>query len=590
MSILLSVHNLTKSYSERPLFSGLTFSIESGERIGLIGPNGAGKSTLLKILSGQVSADDGSVSPQRGLRLGFLEQVPQFATGTTVLGAILGFEPHAESEHQNEGTSDDWEKLLKAREWIAKLELDRFAEGLQVSTLSGGWRKRLALGRELVKDPDLLLMDEPTNHLDVESIEWLERFLARAAFSTLTITHDRAFLQEVSNRIIEIDPRHPEGLLSIKGNYAAYLTAKEQLMEAQEKREIKLSNTLRRETEWLRRGAKARTTKQEARIQRAEVLMEEVKELGVRNQSREAKLDFQGSDKNPKKLLEIKGISKAFGDHSLFNKVSIIFTPKTRLGLVGPNGSGKSTFIKVIQGVLSPDEGEVFRSEHLRIAYFDQSRESLDPDLSVLKTLCPHGEYVEFQNSKVHIRSYLDRFLFSRGQAEMAVGKLSGGEQSRLLIARLMLRPANLLILDEPTNDLDFPTLGVLEDCLQEFQGAIILVTHDRYFMDQIATSTLEFSLASPNKHEAGNLKSATPEPAAAAKKKKLSFKDQRELDTMEARIQEAEALLEQLEKNTTLPEYTTSGSKMAELASRMQATQGEIEKLYARWQTLTES
>jgi ATP-binding cassette subfamily F protein uup len=391
MGILLSAHLVSQAFAARPLFEGLTFAIESGERVGLIGPNGAGKSTLLKILAGRMTADSGTVSYQKGLRIGFLEQVPTFSEGATVLETVLEGTPGGPSVAK---THADWESLAMASEQISKLDLNSEAK---ISQLSGGWKKRVALARELVRQPDLLLLDEPTNHLDLESILWLEEFLARAPFAILTITHDRLFLQRVANRILELDRRNPGGILSIAGDYAHYLESKELLMAAQEKREITLKNTLRRETEWLRQGAKARTTKQQARIQRAGDLKDEVEELEVRNQKRTARLDFFGAEKNPKKLIEAKKISKTLGERVLFKDLSLVLRPGSRLGLLGPNGCGKSTLIRSLVGDDQPTSGEIHRADALKVAYFEQNREILDPEKTVLKTICPEGEWVDYQ-------------------------------------------------------------------------------------------------------------------------------------------------------------------------------------------------
>jgi ATP-binding cassette subfamily F protein uup len=606
VSILVSVHKLGKSFSARPLFKGLSFAIESGDRVGLIGPNGAGKSTLLKILAGQASPDEGTVSAQRGLRVGYLEQVPQFKPGATIQSTLL--EGVKDSDHA-------WEAETLAAEFRAKLELDRFPENEKTELLSGGWKKRVALARECVRQPDLLLLDEPTNHLDVESILWLEGFLAKASFATLTITHDRAFLQKAATRILELDPRNVDGLLCVQGGYLEYLEQKDHLLKSQERRETVLKNTLRREMEWLRRGAKARTTKQEARIQRTGDLQSEVEELSVRNQTKSVKIDFQGAGtRNPKRLLEAKKISKAYGNSTLFSDVDLVISPGTRLGLLGHNGSGKSTLIRVLLGQEQADKGEVFRADSLSYAYFDQNRETLDPERSLAKTICPNGEYVEYRGERVHVRGYLDRFLFTAGQAEVAVGKLSGGEQSRLLLAKLMLVTSNLLVLDEPTNDLDIATLGVLEDCLVDFPGAVIIVTHDRYFLDRVANKLLAFPTGSPEgrRPEAAKLlsysdlsqweqwikanrapapqkvsKGPGSQPSGPTRKKKLSFKDQRELDSMEARIHEAEATLSRLTQESEAPENASHASKLQEITLSMSQTQAEIERLYTRWAEL---
>lgn len=607
MAVLVSAHNLRKAFAARPLFEGITFAIDSGERIGLIGPNGAGKSTLLKILAQRTSADEGTVSLQRGLRIGYLEQDPELRAGATVMEIAL---EGAEDPH-------DWECMALAHEQLSKLALDGqhgIGPDSLVDKLSGGWRKRVALARELTRKPDLFLLDEPTNHLDVESIMWLEELLANAPFATLTITHDRLFLQRVANRILELDRRNPGGLLSIAGDYAHYLESKELLMTAQENREVVLKNTLRRETEWLRRGAKARTTKQQARIQRHEVLSDEVSELGVRNQNRVAKLDFSGSEKNPKRLIDAKKISKAYGKRTIFKDVTLMVGPGSRIGILGPNGCGKSTLIRALTGREAQDSGDILRADTLTVAYFEQNRNALDPTKSILKTICPDGEFVDYRGRKMHVRGYLDRFLFSPGQMEMQVGKCSGGEQSRILLAMLMLKEANVLVLDEPTNDLDMQTLGVLEDCLTDFSGAVILVTHDRYFLDQVAQKILAFnafdlgsgkievfeglSQWEPWHEEQAQLaKARTKADAAAAKKsaaegssakkRKLSFNEQREFDQMESHIHAAETLLEKLTAESQLKENATNAVRQGELSREMAAAQAEVDRLYARWSEL---
>ena len=368
MALLLSAHDISKSFGSKTLFDNLSFGIENGERIGLIGPNGAGKSTLLKILAGVISADHGHLSFSKNLRIGFLEQIPSFDESKTVLETLLeGHPPH------------DWEIELRIQEYIAKMDLNPDAK---LSTLSGGWKKRVALARELIKQPDLLLLDEPTNHLDIDSILWLENFLSKSPLATLTITHDRLFLQKVSNRILELDRRHKDGVLSIQGSYADYLEAKELLMNAQERQETVLRNTLRRETEWLRRGPKARTTKQQARIDRAGDLKEQVEDLSSRNSVRTASIDFENTSL-PKRLIEAKNISKSYGERKLFERVNLLLSPGTRIGLLGPNGVGKSTLIRILVGEETPDSGEVMRADQLVVNYFEQNRDSLDPTVSL---------------------------------------------------------------------------------------------------------------------------------------------------------------------------------------------------------------
>lgn len=593
---MISAYKLSKSYNLlRPLFTGLTFTIEDHDRIGLIGPNGAGKSTLLKILSGQIPHSDGEIHTQQGLRIAYLEQSPQFDQGATIYSAIL----------EKTSDPDDWESMSLVHEYISKLSLSQFGEDTLVSTLSGGWKKRVALARELVKKPDLLFLDEPTNHMDIEGITWMEEFLSHERFALVTITHDRLFLQRVSNRILELNPRHKDGLLSVQGDYIKYCEIRDQLILAQENREIILKNTLRRETQWLRQGAKARTTKQQARIKATGELEKQVDELEQRNLNRSVRLSFVQSERNPKKLLEAQNISKIYGDRTVFKNVHLTLSPGSRLGILGQNGAGKSTLIRTLLKTEEPTSGLVVHADQLRIAYFDQTRDSLDPEQTLIKTLCPVGDFVEFNGQNIHIKSYLDRFLFSPQQMQMKIGNLSGGEQSRVLVARLMLKPANLLILDEPTNDLDMATLNVLEQCLVDFHGAIILVTHDRYFLDQVANQLIAFSPLERKNPELTtfadfsqweewiskpiHIEKQEPRSSTEIKqpKVKLSFKEQFELDHMEENIARAEAKLEKLTVESTQPENISNASKLNDLANQMSNVQTQIDQFYARWAEL---
>jgi len=598
MAVLIQAQKISLHYGARNLFRDLNVSLEEGEHVGLIGPNGAGKSSLLRLLAGLASPDAGTISSRKGLKVGLLEQVPQFPSGATVESALVA---GSEGSHEESFTA-------RLGEWLSKLSLDG-SLGVRpetpVAELSGGWKKRVALARELVKSPDLLLLDEPTNHLDVESILWLEALLARAPFATVTITHDRLFLQRIATRILELDPSLPEGILSVPGDYADYLEAKEALRAAQERRESVLKNTLRRETEWLRRGPKARGTKQQARIKRAGDLGEELDELRSRNRGREVGLDFAAEEKRPKKLIEAKGISKTLGGRKLFDNFDLLVTPQSRLGLLGPNGCGKSTLLRVLLGNEAPDTGVVDQADALQTAYFEQNRESLDPKLSLGKTLCPTGDHVEYRGNPVHVRGYLDRFLFRPEQLEMPVGRLSGGEQSRLLLAKLMLRSANLLVLDEPTNDLDIATLEVLQNCLRDFPGAVLLVSHDRYFLNEVCNRILAFGPRGSSA-EGEILRFASLEqwedwhegleyPAekkiakasAAVKRKKLAYLEQREFDGMEARIHAVEEKLAGLRAASEAPENSSQAQKLIELHAEIEAAEREIEALYRRWAEL---
>lgn len=618
MAVLISAYQIEKSYGSRTLFQKITFSIESGDRIGLIGPNGAGKSTLLKILGRLETPDDGEMSFSRGLRVGYLPQTPVFPVGATVFSAIC------ESAHD----PYDPMTLAKTEELISHLDLDadKVSRDSLVEELSGGWQKKVALACELIKDPHLLLLDEPTNHLDLESIFWLEDFLSnQPELAVLTITHDRLFLQNVSNQIFDLDKRYKDGLLKIRGDYSDYLESRDIIVSGQISQEEARKNDLRRETAWLRRGAKARQTKQKARIERAGDLKEEVLDLRSRNANNKIDMDLASTGRSPKKLIEAENISKIFAGRSLFSELSMIISPKSRIGFLGRNGCGKSTLIKVLLGELKPDSGWVKAYEGLKISYFEQHRDALNLKETLFKSLCPDGDYVHLHGKPVHARSYLQRFHFRPEQYDMPVERLSGGEQSRLLIARLMLTEAHILVLDEPTNDLDIATLDVLKEALDDFDGAVILVTHDRFFLEQTTDTILSFidpSLALPtdkpgelikfagylqwqswmeqrqkdvlqyNRNPEKYVASKGLEPAASlgatVKKKKLSFKEQHELDSMEAHIHKAEADLKSLETESHKPTVSSDAKRLTEITQQMAALQTEIERLYKRWQDLS--
>ncbi len=591
MGVLLTSEHLGKSFNSRPLFNDLQFVISEGERIGLIGPNGAGKSTLLRILAGELIPDEGSIVCQRGLKVAHLSQQPEFTPEATIHSTLL------------EGASDpdDWTSLARTEELLWKFEFEKAQLKFEtpVSELSGGWRKRLALARALMKEPDLLLMDEPTNHLDVEGILWLEGMVAKAPFATLTITHDRLFLYRVANRIIEIDRRHEGGLLNVRGDYGTYLEVKEAMMTTQENREVILKGVLRRETQWLKAGAKARTTKQQARIHRHADLSEEVSSLSQRNIKRSVQLEFQSSDRNPKLLLEAKKLSKSYEDRALFIDLDLTLTPGTRLGILGENGCGKSSLIRVLLGTEPATSGTLFRSDQLKVCYFEQHRESLDPKVSLMRAICPYGDHVHYRGRQTHIRSYLERFLFSHDQMDLPISRLSGGEQSRVLIAKLMLQEANLLVLDEPTNDLDIPTLNVLQECLIEFEGALIIVSHDRFFLDQVSTEILAFPVSSEGKKQSRLISFAdlsqwetwhAAELALSRESRKkvkientsnVSPKKNTSDDNLIRRIEKLEQDLKFLENTASLSENQSNFEKLAELGNKMTLLQSQIADLY---------
>jgi ATP-binding cassette subfamily F protein uup len=593
VAVLVSTRGLAHAFGATPLFTGIGFSVSEGDRIGLIGPNGAGKSTLLQILAGTIEPDRGELMRRSGLKAAYLPQVPELV-GTTVRDAV--------------GSATD-PNDVRIDTWLSRFELDPDA---RIEQLSGGSKKRVALAKVFASDPDLLLLDEPTNHLDVESILRLEEWIAAARFATVTITHDRLFLQRVSRRILELDRKNPDGLLDVVGDYATFAEKKAEALHSQEQREQSLRNTLRRETEWLRRGAKARSTKQQARIDRADAVADEVAELASKTRGRTVGLDFQTNDPSQsrnKRLIEAHGLSKRFGERTVFQGVDVRITRKSRLGLLGPNGCGKSTLLKVLMGQEAPSSGEVFRADGLRVAYFEQNRDRLDPNRSLAATVCPDGDHVIFRGTSLHRNGYLERFLFRSEQMVQPVSTLSGGEQSRLLIACLMLEPADILVLDEPTNDLDLPTLTVLEDALENFDGAVILVTHDRYFLDQVTTQILAFhtkpdelgqvtALVGLDQWETWHKGQVAPkaskaeaviEAPRAKQKKKLSYKDQRDWDTLEERILVAEGLVAELETESARPDVASNASRTIEVHDKLVQARAEVDTLYARWAEIEE-
>lgn len=592
---LISVRGLGHGFAGRTLFQNLQFGLNEGDRAGLLGPNGAGKSTLVKILNQKIKADHGEVVHRRGLRIGFLDQDPVFDMDATILDTLI-----------KDSDADDG-GYTRAFELIALMGLTRFEDSTTVAQLSGGWRKRLALARELMKDPELLILDEPTNHLDVSSVQWLEDFLAESRLTQLIVTHDRLFLQRVTTRILDLDPRYKGGLLDFKGDYAEYLIAREQIVAGQRQREKALKNTLRRETEWLRRGAQARQTKQQARIQGAAVLKEEVQNLSERNRVNVSGISFGENEKNPERLIAAENVGHSFdGENFLYRNLELLITPRTRLAFLGDNGSGKSTLLRSLIGEIEPSEGRIKILDGLKFAYFEQTRDRLDPEKSVLQNIAPGGDYVNFQGTFVHVRSYLDRFLFYGQRAELPVAKLSGGEKARLRIAQLMLEPAQVLVLDEPTNDLDLETLEVLEESLANFRGAILLVTHDRYFMDAVCDKILAFPIDGgtelvqfssyfqweewiqvQTEELRQKAKKAAAATSAAAPKAKMSFKEKKEFAEIEGSISALETAIADLTTRLQAPEVLSNHAELRKLGDELAKKERELENKFARWQEL---
>jgi ATP-binding cassette subfamily F protein uup len=594
MALIESCASISKSFGSRLLFDNISLGISEGERLGLIGPNGSGKSTLLRILSGRLETDSGTISIRRNTRVGYVAQdavFPEDQTAAEVIGDAIA------DEHL-----DDLERAARVNQTLGRAG---FTDGsVRTSALSGGWKRRLAIARELAIQPDLLFLDEPTNHLDFEGILWLERLLTSAPFASVVVSHDRYFLDNVVNDMAEIDRVYPEGLFRVEGGYSQFLEKKEEFLRAQSSRQESLANKVRREVEWLRRGPKARTGKSRARIDEAGRLIRELTDLEQRSVKGTAQIDFSATERRTKRLLTAEGITKEMGGRTLFRDLTFVLTPGTRLGLLGLNGTGKTTLLRILNGELAPDSGGVERAASLRTVYFDQAREQLDPAATLRQGLGAHGDTVIFRDRPIHVAGWAKRFLFDSGQLDRPVGSLSGGEQARVLIARLMLQPADLLLMDEPTNDLDIPTLEVLEDSLSEFPGALVLVTHDRFLLDRVSTAVLGLDgqggaqmfadywqweqaqlLSKPVRQE--KTAAAPQQSAQPGAKKKLSYLEAREWDQMEAKILAAEQELEAVRAEMQAPDVVSDAARLQDCYARMQRAEASVETLYARWAEL---
>jgi ABC transport system ATP-binding/permease protein len=596
MTLLLSVQGLTKRFGSRHLFTDLALELRAGERLGLIGPNGSGKSTLLRLLAGAegIEPDAGTRSLRRGARVGYVTQDDLFAAGQTVREVLLT----AFAEEPIE----DYEREMQVAITLTRVGFVDFAQ--RADQLSGGWRKRLSLARELVRKPDLLLLDEPTNHLDLPGIAWLERLLRAAPFGYLVATHDRTFLRAVADEVIEINRVYPGGSFRAPGTYDDFAAKREAFLAAQARQQETVANQVRRETEWLGRKAAARTRKASSRIEDAARRRTELQELQFRNAAVGAVgIDFVATGRQTRKLLSVSAIAKAIPGRSLFSGIDLLLTPGAKLGLLGPNGSGKSTLLRVLAGTLPPDRGTVVRADGLRVVMFEQGRALLDPTATLHRALCPNGDTVMFGVRPMHVAAWAKKFLFQPEHLDVLVGQLSGGEQARVRIAQLMLQPADLLLLDEPTNDLDIPALEVLEDNLAEFAGALVIVSHDRTLMDRLCTEVVGLDgrggaaiyanvdqwltayerSEADNKHPAAGSKASAPKKPTALKPGKLSYREQQEWDQMEAGILSAEQSLAQCE--AAVERAATAGHvALTDACRAFEKARETVEQLYVRW------
>ena len=625
---LITLQNVDFSVGGPLLLEKAELSIEPGERIALIGRNGAGKSTLLKLLSGDHKPDDGEVRVQQGVRITRLEQeVPHGAAGSVFdvvadglgeLGQWLAEFHHLSMADEFDGdalsavqakidAANGWGLDQRVSETLTKLDLDGEAE---FARLSGGMKRRVLLGRALVSSPDLLLLDEPTNHLDIEAIDWLEMFLKNWNGSVVFVTHDRRFLRALATRIVEIDRGQ---VTSWPGDWANYERRREERLNAQAQENARFDKLLAQEEIWIRQGIKARRTRDEGRVRRLKAMRND------RSQRRElggnVRMEAAQAENSGKKVIDVKDISFAFGERVMVKDFETVILRGDRIGLIGPNGSGKTTLLKLLLGDLQPQSGEVRAGTNLQIAYFDQYRAVLREDWTAIENVAEGRDFIEFNGKRKHVHAYLQDFLFSPERARAPITRLSGGERNRLLLAKLFAQPSNLLVMDEPTNDLDVETLELLEELLGDYTGTLLLVSHDRDFLDNVVTSTLVLEgegkvgdyiggysdslrqRPAPTQTAMAVAKaSATAAPAAApaapvaeaAPKRKLSFKDARELEQLPAKIEQLEMDVEGLTSAMNDPSfYTRSSAEVTAHTQKLTKVQAELDTAYARWQEL---
>jgi len=588
-NLLISTHFISKFYGAHPLFADISLQVFDSERLGLIGPNGAGKSTFLKILANLEPVDSGEISRKRNIHMIYLPQDDVLDPEKTIEEILF---------HAIPKELEPWQVRKRRQEIMSLIGVDNTKQ--RVKTLSGGWRKRLAIGQALFQKPELLLMDEPTNHLDLEGILWLEKLLKNTPFAFILVSHDRFFLENTTNRIVELNHRYPEGFLEVKGNYSTFVEKREKYIHEQAKLESVLSNKVRREIEWLRRGSKARTSKSRYRIEKAHQLQENLETVKGRNaQNRSVDFAFDTTNRKTKILLDAQDLKKTLGRKLLFTRLNLRLTPGICIGVMGKNGAGKSTLIQILNGILAPDAGSVKIAEGLQVLTFDQKRELPEGSQTLRQTLSPEGDTVIYQGRSYHVIAWAKRFLFQKDQLDMPVSRLSGGEKARVLIANLMLQPADILLLDEPANDLDIPTLEVLEESLEEFPGAIVLITHDRFFMERLCDLLLyldgdggaeyfadydQWLKYQKDKLSATSQSGETSQSSPDKKPQKLIYEVRKELNRIEKQIEKAEGVEDNLKRRLHDPAIMCDADRLAQIYAEHLEAQKKVEQLYERW------
>ena len=592
---LLTLADVTIAFRAVAVLDGVTKQIEGGERIGLLGRNGAGKTTLLKLLAGQIEPDSGSCVLASGATVALLQQdVPEQLTGTVreIVRAPL-------TQRVEAGLLETWDVDPLVNKTIEPMGLDGDTE---FSTLSAGRKRRVLLARALITEPDMLLLDEPTNHLDLEAIRWVERFLVGWRGTLLFITHDRSFLRRLANRIWELDRGR---LYDWSCDYDTFLIRKAEMLDAEEKQNALFDKKLAEEEVWIRKGIKARRTRNEGRVRALKAMRDERSQR--RSVEGKAEITIQEASRSGTLVCEAKKISFAYDGQPIVSELSTTILRGDRVGIVGPNGAGKTTLLKLLLGKLSPQSGSVRTGTNLQIAFFDQLRDQLDPERPILEQINEGSDFVEVDGKKRHLIGYLQDFLFTPERLRLPVKVLSGGERHRLLLAKLFTQPANLLVLDEPTNDLDLETLELLEERLAAFAGTVLVVSHDREFLDNTVSSVIVFEAdgireyvggyrdwqqeasAQPrSKPAAAKPKAEAAQPAAAKPRKKLSYNDQRELDQLPERIESLETQVSEYHSRVAEPSfYQQSAETIAAVQQELKALEAELATAYERWEAL---